>query len=496
MFVSEDVSLLLSLCLSCLILIFSLKMILGKSGNLPPGPKPLPLLGNYLQLRKGDLLKTLQELREKYGDVYTIYMGPRPVVVMSGYKTVKEVLVDRADDFLARGDIPTFDSSYQNYGIAFTSDMHRWRELRRFSLATLRGFGMGKRSIEDRIQEEAACLVAELKKTKEVFLDPRTRINKAPGNVIFSLMFGNRHEYDDQELLNVLDIMYQTFLTVSSPWGQLYDMFPRVMRHVPGHHQHIFHNMEKLLLYVEDRVKQNQKTLDPSNPRDYVDTFLIRMEKEKMDPESEFTLRNLVFSTLQIFFAGVETMSTTLTYGLLILLKYPLVVGEVHKEIDRVIGRNRSPNLQDRSRMPYTEAVIHEIQRFVDLVPFGIPRKTTKDVEFHGYTIPKDTNIFPMLTTALKDPDCFPYPTEFNPQNFLDRNGQFVKNDAFMPLAAGKRICLGEALVRMELFLFLVTILQNFSFKSPGAIEEVDVTPQVTGLGSFPKPYKMAFIPR
>ncbi|XP_053328567.1 cytochrome P450 2A10-like [Spea bombifrons] len=493
---SEDVSLLLSLGLSCLILIFSIKKIFGKSGNLPPGPKPLPLLGNYLQLRKGDFVQTLLEISERYGDVCTIYLGTRPVVMVTGYKAVKEILVDRADDFLARGAMPIFDALYKNYGLIYTSDMHRWKELRRFSASTLRDLGFGKRSTEDRIREEAACLVAELNKTKGAAVHPRSILTKAPCNIIFSIMFGSRCDYEDKELLNVLNYIYQSFVIASSPWGQCFDMFPRMMAFLPGQHQIFFHYLGELVRYVEKKVEDNKKTLDPSNIRDYVDAFLVKMEKEKMDPKTEFDMRNLVFSTLQIFFAGVETMSTTLTYALLILLKYPHVLDEVHEEIDRVIGRNRSPKLQDRSRMPYTEAVMHEMQRFVDLLPLGVPRKTTKDVELRGYTIPKDTDIFPILTTVLKDPTCFPYPTEFNPQNFLDENGEFKRNEAFMPLAAGKRVCLGEALVRMELFLFLVTIIQNFKLTSSVPVEELDITPDVSGLGNIPKPYKVSFTPR
>ncbi|XP_056396214.1 cytochrome P450 2G1-like isoform X2 [Hyla sarda] len=480
---------------SCLILWMSFKHFWRKE-NLPPGPTPLPLLGNFLQLRKGDIVKSLLRLREKYGEVFTIYMGSTPVIVVTGYKSVREVYVDRGDDFLARGDIPMFDFCYKNYGIAFTSNMDRWRQLRRFSLSTMRDFGLGKRSIEDRIQEEAVCLVAEFRKTKESLVEPQTYISKAACNIIFSMVFGNRQDYEDAELLNVISFIHTTFSVASSGWGQLYGMFPTVMQFIPGRHQEIFICLKELLLFVEKRVEMNKKTLDENNPRDYVDAFLIKMEKEKINPKSEFHLTNLVNSTLQIFFAGVDTTSTTLTYSLLILLKYPDVLAKVHKEIDKVIGRDRCPKIQDRNQMPFTDAVIHEIQRFIDLVPMGIPRKTTRDITYRGYSIPMNTNVYPMLSSVLKDPTCFLYPNEFNPKNFLDDNGQFKKNEAFIPLATGKRICLGESLVRMELFIILVSIIQNFTLKSPIPPEDLDITPDISGLGNFPKLYKMTFIPR
>lgn len=495
MYFSEDVTLLLTVLLSCLILFMSFRHFWRK-GSLPPGPTPLPILGNYLQLSKDDLLKSLLKLSKKYGEVFTVYLGSRPVVVVTGYKSVKEVYVDRGDDFLARGEMPCFDFSYKNYGVAFTSNMHRWKELRRFSLSTMRDFGMGKRTTEDRIQEEAMCLVTEFKRTKESLVDPREYISKATCNVILAIMFGNRHDYEDAELLNVISLIHTTFRLVSSRWGQLYEMFPLIMWFIPGRHHKISICLKKLLQFVEKRVEMNRKTLDKNNPRDYVDAFLIKMEKENTNPKSEFNVTNLVNSTLQIFFAGVDTISTTLTYSLLLLLKYPDVLATVHKEIDKVIGRDRCPKIQDRNQMPFTDATIHEIQRFIDLVPMGVPRKTTKDITYRGYTIPMNTNVFPILSSVLKDPTCFPYPYEFNPKNFLDENGEFKKNDAFMPLATGKRICLGEGLVRIELFILLITILQNYNVKSPVPLEDLDITPDVSGLGNFPKPYKLAFIPR
>ncbi|XP_071980581.1 cytochrome P450 2G1-like [Engystomops pustulosus] len=490
----RDPTLLLVIFISCFILYLSVKSIWG-NGNLPPGPTPLPLLGNMLDIG-GDIVNSLLNLRKKHGDVFTVHLGSRPVVVVCGYKLVSEIYLDNGDDYLNRGDMPAWDGFYKDTGMIFTFNMNKWRELRRFSVMTLREFGFGKRSLEDRIHEETQHLVEALKNTKETIFDARETLCNAVYNVIFSIMFGHRYDYEDKEMTRMSNYIYETFVIISSPWGQIYEMFPTLMGFIPGPHQKINKLLGNLKQYVESRVKINQATLDPNNPRDFVDAFLIKMEKEKNNQNSEFNMKNLLASTLQIFFAGVESLNTTIVYSLLILMKYPDVLAVVHKEIDDIIGRHRSPTLQDRTRLPYTDAVIHEMQRFTDMFPMAAPRRTTKEVTLNGYTLPKDINIYPMLTTVLKDPNCFKYPTEFNPENFLNEKGEFKRNDAFMPLAAGKRICLGESLVRMELFLFLVTILQNFDLKSPVPVEELDITPNVSGLGNFPKPYKLAFIPR
>ncbi|MCP6497675.1 cytochrome P450, partial [Klebsiella pneumoniae] len=104
-------------------------------------------------------------------------------------------------------------------------------------------------------------------------------------------------------------------------------------------------------------------------------------------------LENLTITVNDLFAAGTETTSTTLRYALLLLLKHPHVTAKVQEEINNVVGRHRSPCMQDRSSMPYTDAVLHEIQRYINLAPIAMARETTQDVQFRGYHIPKGTSV-------------------------------------------------------------------------------------------------------
>ncbi|XP_032752198.1 cytochrome P450 2C11-like [Rattus rattus] len=151
--------------------------------------------------------------------------------------------------------------------------------------------------------------------------------------------------------------------------------------------------------------------------------------------------------------------------------------------------------MKDRSQMPYTDAVVHEIQRYIDLVPTNLPHLVTRDMKFRNYFIPKGTNVITSLSSILHDDKEFPNPEKFDPGHFLDERGNFKKSDYFMPFSAGKRICAGEALARMELFLFFTTILQNFNLKSLVDVKDIDTTPAISGFGHLPPFYKACFIP-
>ncbi|KAJ1107379.1 hypothetical protein NDU88_004770 [Pleurodeles waltl] len=486
---------LLGFCLLCIFLLSIFKSSSRQKLNLPPGPRPLPLFGNLMQINAKELLKSLVKLGDTYGPVFTVYLGPRPMVVLCGYEAVKEALVDNKDVFVDRGHLPVHNHILKGFGITM-SNGERWKQMRRFSLMTLRNFGMGKRSIEERIQEEAQFLVEELRKTQGLPFDPTFFISRAVSNIICSIVFGSRFDYEDKKFLTLLTHINELLRFMNSTIGLIFSSFTTIVKYLPGPHHAKLEHLQNLRNFVTERVKTHKETLDPSSPRDYIDCFLTKMIKEKENTETEFHNENLVVSTVNLFFAGTETVSTTLRYGIMILLRHPEIEEKIHQEIDRVIGCNRCPSIEDRSKMPYTDAVIHEVQRFSDIIPTGLPHAATHDFQFRGYTIPKGMDVYPFLTTVLRDDSQFENPEQFIPERFLDENGCFKKRDAFMPFSAGKRNCLGEGLARMELFLFITTILQNFNLKPLTCHEDVDLTPDCSSAGRLPRAYQLRIQPR
>nr|XP_005907319.1 PREDICTED: cytochrome P450 2C19 isoform X1 [Bos mutus] len=491
-----DLAVVLVLCLSCLLLLSLWKQSSGK-GKLPPGPTPLPILGNIFQLDVKNISKSLTSLSKVYGPVFTVYFGMKPTVVLHGYEAVKEALIDLGEEFSRRGSFPVIERNVKGHGIVF-SNGKTWKETRRFSLMTLRNFGMGKRSIEDRVQEEARCLVEELRKTNGLPCDPTFILGCAPCNVICSIIFQNRFDYKDQTFLNLMKTINENIKILGSPWIQVLNIFPVLLDFFPWSYSYkkLYTNTAYVKNYVLEKTREHQASLDINNPRDFIDCFLIKMEQEKHNHQSEYTFENLTITVSDLFGAGTEMTSTTLRYGLLLLLlKHPEVTAKIQEEIDRVIGRHRSPCMQDRTHMPYMDAVLHEIQRYIDLAPTSVPHAVNCDVKFRNYLIPRGTDILTSLTSVLHDDQEFPNPEVFDPGHFLDENGNFRKSDYFMAFSAGKRVCVGEGLARMELFLFLTTILQTFTLKSVVDPKDLDTTPAVTGIANVPPPYQLCFIP-
>ncbi|XP_038851035.1 cytochrome P450 2F3-like isoform X2 [Salvelinus namaycush] len=478
-----------------LLLLWLFRLRRQRHVHLPPGPCTLPLLGNLHQIDKQAPFKTLTKWSGVYGPVMTVYLGPQRAVVLVGYEAVKEALVDQAEDFTGRAPVPFLVLVTRGYGLAI-SNGERWRQLRRFTLTTLRDFGMGRKRMEEWVQEESQQLIDSLDATKAVPFNPHPFLSRTVSNVICSLVFGQRFGYDDDNFLHLLNILSAVLRFGSSPCGQLYNIFPWLMERLPGRQQVVFGQMDELRGFVMKKIHEHQETIDPGNPRDFTDSFLTRLNQEKDVSSSEFHYENLVSTVLDLFLAGTETTSTTLRYAFMLLLKYPDIQEHVQQEIDTVIGRQRVPQMEDRKYLPFTEAVIHEVQRFLDIAPLNLPHYATKNISFRGYTIPQGTVILPMLHSVLRDQDHWATPTTFNPNHFLDQNGNFQKNPAFLAFSAGKRACVGESLARMEIFLFLVSLLQHFSFSCPGGPDSIDLSPEFSSFTNVPRHYQLIATPR
>uniref|UniRef100_A0A8C4HVM1 Cytochrome P450 2K1 n=1 Tax=Dicentrarchus labrax TaxID=13489 RepID=A0A8C4HVM1_DICLA len=431
----------------------------------------------------------------KYGSLFTVYFGPQKVVVLAGYKTVKEALVTYADDFGERDPMLIAEETNHGHGVLW-SNGDSWKEMRRFSITNLRDFGMGKRACEDKIIEECQHLMEVFKNFKGKAFDTSQSMNYAVSNIICSMVYGSRFEYDDPQFTTMVDQTNKRVQLVGTPSIQMYNWFPWIYKWVA--------NRKEVLQITDFVTKQNlelfsrlKETLNPQMCRGFVDAFLAKKLnlEESGITNSHFHDDNLMLTVLNLFAAGTDTTATTLRWALLLMAKYPKIQDQVQEELSRVIG-SRQVQVEDRKNLPFTDAVIHETQRLANIVPMAVPHRTSRDITFQGYFIKKGTTVYPLLTSVLYDESEWESPHTFNPSHFLDKDGKFVKRDAFMPFSAGRRICLGESLARMELFVFFATLLQHFRFTPPPGVSEdqLDLTPRV-GFTLNPSPHKLCAVP-
>ncbi|XP_074513471.1 cytochrome P450 2K1-like [Sebastes fasciatus] len=441
----------------------------------------------------------IETFSKKYGSVFRVYLGPQKVVILAGYETVKQALVNHAVEFGDR-QVPAFaddlHDSHSSRGIIFANG-ESWKEMRRFALTNLRDFGMGRKAIQDKIIEETQYLIKVFEEHGGQPFDTTQSLNCAVCNIICSMVYGHRFDYSDPEFTSMIERASANLRLSGSPLIQLYNMFPWMFKWVTNR-MRIRKNVADNRKQIKLLIGRLQETLNAQMCRGYVDSFLVH--KQKLEDlgitDSCYNMENLVSSVGNIFAAGTDTTGTTLRWALLIMAKYPQIQDQVQEELSRVVG-SRQVKVEDRMNLPYTDAVIHETQRLANILPIAIAHKTSTDVTFQGYFIKKGTPVYPLMTSVLWDESEWETARTFNPAHFLDKNGKFVKRDAFIPFSAGRRACPGESLARMELFLFFTSLLQRFRFTPPPGVteDELDLTPSV-GFTLNPSPHELCAVSR
>ncbi|XP_068175784.1 cytochrome P450 2J6-like [Antennarius striatus] len=460
--------------------------------NFPPGPWALPIVGNMFSVDLKRTHESLTRLSHIYGDVYSLRMGQEWMVVLNRLEVMKEALINQGDSTADRPSRPMRNDLVHGRGL-FVSNGDTWKQQRRFALSTLKYFGFGKKSLEPVILEEFLHCVKDITNFKGKPFAPHLIVNKVVSNIICTLVFGHRFEYKDEkfgELIRSFEIILQIEASI---WRELYNLFPLLMRHLPGPHQKGINLWNNAVDFVKAEIKEHKKSLNPADPRDYIDCYLNEIQKG-LKENSIFEEENLVVCVMDLFVAGSETTSTTLRWAFLYMAKYPEVQEKVQSELDRVIGQSRQPTMEDRANLPYTNAVIHEIQRIGNIVPLSGYHYTSRDVQLGGYTIPKGVILVPNLTSVLLDKNEWETPFTFNPGHFLSKEGKFERPEAFIPFSVGKRLCLGENLARMEIFLFFTSFMQHFTFSMPAGVKPV--MDYRFGITLAPLPYDICAIAR
>ncbi|XP_078591227.1 cytochrome P450 2U1-like [Branchiostoma floridae x Branchiostoma japonicum] len=465
----------------------------GRPDKFPPSPPGLPLLGNLLSLIREPHLQ-LTAWRRRYGDVFSLRMGPQDVVVVNGCAAIKEALVMKGAHFSDRPALFLTETSQSQKGIIMKKYGADWKSFRRFGLSSLRYFGVGKKTLEPSIQQECRRLCQSFEGMDGEPFNPCRFLQIATGNVINAIALGRRFESDDpdyQEQLERTDVAFKLFLK-----AQILNFYP-TLRYVPGLRGMLKKWKEMYLLSVQwfqKIIDDHKTTFDLSEIRDVIDVCLLELHQSK---ESNTFLKdeNTWHIVGDFLAAGTETTATTLSWALLYLALNPAWQRKVQEELDAVVGSDEIPPYSRREELPYTEATILESQRIRTTVPLSVPHCTSSPTSLQGYDIPAHTQVWVNLWSVHMDPAYWSQPDTFDPGRFLDDNGRVQVPESFMPFSTGRRICLGEQLAKMELFLFLTSLLQKFTFKLPEGAPVPDMSGEI-GVTLLPKPYKLQAISR
>ncbi|XP_007577686.1 steroid 17-alpha-hydroxylase/17,20 lyase [Poecilia formosa] len=460
------------------VLTWQLKVKSSFGSEEPPHLPTLPLIGSLLSLRSQHPPHVLfKELQKKYGQTYSLMMGSHRVVIVNQHVHAKEILLKKGKIFAGRPRTVTTDIlTRDGKDIAFGDYSPAWRFHRKIVHGALCMFGEGSATIERMICAEAQSLCSTVSEaaTLGLALDLAPELTRAVTNVVCSLCFNSSYARGDPEFEGMLRYSQGIVDTVAK--DSLVDIFPWLQ---------IFPNADLRLLkhcvsvrdkLLQKKYEEHKADYSDNVQRDLLDALLRAKRSAENNNTADVDTAtaglsddHLLMTVGDIFGAGVETTTTVLKWAVTYLIHHPDVQRRIQDELDTKIGADRSPRLRDRGSLPYLEATIREVLRIRPVAPLFIPHVALSDASIGDFKVKKGTRVIINLWSLHHDEKEWSNPEHFDPGRFLDSEGTglTIPSSSYLPFGTGIRVCLGEALAKMELFLFLSWILQRFTLSVP-----------------------------
>lgn len=377
-----------------------------------------------------------------------------------------------------------------------------WKLHRKLFTTALRQYLSDIPLIESRVSTQAEKLVRFMEQLGGKPFDPADCLMRGVADVICGITFGEASDTSIPRLNKLLQLNVDLNAnTYDANLVGLLDFFP-LAKYLPIKS---YDRFLKVIFEIYDIIrtilKEREGNFDSEQPVQDLISGLLHAKREaefENDVEKAALLSDdyFVCTIEDMFSAGYETTSTTMKWAIAFLVNYPRYQEDVQHQLDEAIG-DRSPCLDDRPNLPLVHAIIIESLRVGNVVPQAVPHMTLTDTTLCGYRVPKDTLVLVSTESVHLDPKCWNNPAEFNPYRHIDEDGHLITNQGNLyPFGAGRRVCAGEALAKVELFLFLSWILQRFTFVA----EEENCPPNLKGIFNsviqFPAPYKIRAIKR
>ncbi|KAI0036391.1 cytochrome P450 [Vararia minispora EC-137] len=450
----------------------------------PPGPPPLPLIGNVLDLLNTDNpWETFTEWKDQYGDIVGLRALGTDIIILNSMQAFKDLLDKRSSKYSNRP-VFTVVCKLMKMGksMPLRDQDQEWREMRKLSHTAL-----GPTPVKQyyRMQEDMAAIFA-----REVMDDPanyRNALRAASSRFILSITYGMSVRAADSEYIDhaehTMDIIRQSvvlgaYLCDLMPWMQyLPSWLPFQRRAAAGRKM-----VEIMITKPFERVKQDiaEGKARPSIALDILSENQGELSQQMYD--------RALWTT-----AGAESTFATILTFILAMVLWPEKQSRAQQELDTVLGNGQLPAVSDRERLPYIEAVMKETMRWNPMLPLGFPRRTSQADEYNGLHIPAGAIIIPNVwAIAREHNDAYP-PHEFHPERFLDATSAATDPGAWA-FGFGRRICPGKLLGENNVFIMISTLLTVFNISAP---DEKFVPPRfIADLGSFPGPFECCMKPR
>ncbi|KAJ0000300.1 hypothetical protein NQD34_012142, partial [Periophthalmus magnuspinnatus] len=460
------------------------QLVCGTPSLSLPGPPSYFIIGNMMELGRDHLPIHLTNLAQRYGSIYRLICGNTTIVVLSSSEVIREALVKKWSDFAGRPDSFTGGIVSAGCSISLGDYTEVWRAHRRMVQSALQR--CCQKSLHEVIERHALRMRRVLMDYKGTAVDLSEDFTVAASNVITTLAFGKEYDKSSLELQQLHSCLNEIVALWGSSWISALDSFP-LLRKLPNP---VFARLLKEVVRRDDIIQKHlsdYKSLENKTEDAITGSLLHGLEENTM-----LTQTHVHMATVDLLIGGTETTAAWLNWTIAFLLHRPeKVQSRVYEELCTVLD-GQYPKYSDRHRLPVLNALIHEVLRLRPVAPLAVPHRAIRDSSIAGYFIPKNTVIIPNLFGAHHDPAVWPDPYSFRPERFLEGGGS---TRALFPFGGGARLCLGESVAKMELFLFTAYLLRDFEFVLPDKVP----APDLKGVASVVlkvKPFKVIALPR
>ncbi|OXA45130.1 Farnesoate epoxidase [Folsomia candida] len=479
--------------------------LLGKyhHSDEPPSPPGLPILGNLIDLARAsdNITKTFGVLGEKYGEIFSIRMGLKRMVVLTSKEAMQSILTNEAT--FARDNSGMFAdwSFHKNLGIV-TSRGGVWSKTRNWTFKMLREFGLGKSlAMEGYIQIASDLLFAKIddKLGTEVNVD---YFFHQPIQTTMWLMVVGRLSEDDKEDIKLIIDTEERFIKSGVLGPSVVNAFPFLRFVFPnwlGHKVQIlaesalqmdfFQTCNSIGKKLFDEMKQKLKASPlTSQPVNLLEAFVQNCGTD----DEIFNCENFQIIFQDLLISSSDTSSSFLESVVLYLIAFPEMQEKIYQEILNVAPNRRVINFEDRKRMPYTQAFILETHRNARTIQNFAPRRILWDFVYKNYKIKKGTIVIADTRLHCENKQIWGDPEVFRPERFIGEHGELENASSVISFSFGKRNCPGELHANIVVFLILTALLQRYKISNPvgQTTPRLDMKP---GFTLKPYPFQLVF---